>query len=402
MRIGIYTDQVYRSDGDVLSTNRAFVRFVTSLGPRVDEVVLFGRLDPAGGRDPYTLPAGVRLVPLPFYPRVTAVASLAAAARRSCAIFARELEHLDGVWIFGPHPLALAFARIARRRGVRLFLGVRQDYPAYLANRLSGTTRTLGLPTARLLDRSFRRLARTTPTVVVGDALARKYAGGPVLTTGFSLIRADEIVDAAEAHGRSWDGDELRLLTVTRLDPEKNPILLPEILERLRRRDPRWRLTVAGDGPERTAVEERARDLGVAERFEVLGEVANGPALWALYRDAHAFLHVSLTEGLPQVLFEAQAAGLPIVATDVGGVSAALGGGESGLLVRPRDADAAASAVATLADRSLRAQLIDAGLARAATETLDAQLDRIVAFFASARVAAIDAAAPASARTSQK
>ena len=279
---------------------------------------------------------------------------------------------------------------------------MRQDYPAYLANRLSGTTRTLGLPTARLLDRSFRRLARTTPTVVVGDALARKYAGGPVLTTGFSLIRSDEIVDAAEAHGRSWDGDELRLLTVTRLDPEKNPILLPEILERLRRRDPRWRLTVAGDGPERTAVEERARDLGVAERFEVLGEVANGPALWALYRDAHAFLHVSLTEGLPQVLFEAQAAGLPIVATDVGGVSAALGGGESGLLVRPRDADAAASAVATLADRSLRAQLIDAGLARAATETLDAQLDRIVAFFASARVAAIDAAAPASARTSQK
>ena len=49
--------------------------------------------------------------------------------------------------------------------------------------------------------------------------------------------------------------------------------------------------------------------------------------LLALYRSAHVLLHVSWTEGLPQVLFEAFAAGLPVVATDVGGVAEAAGDG---------------------------------------------------------------------------
>ena len=63
------------------------------------------------------------------------------------------------------------------------------------------------------------------------------------------------------------------------------------------------------------------------------GFIPFGPGLLERYRDAHAFVHVSLTEGLPQVLYEAMGSGLPIVATDVGGVSDALEGGQAGLVV---------------------------------------------------------------------
>ena len=381
MRLGVYSDLVYRRDGETLSNNRAFIRFVTSLPPHVDEVVLFGRLHPEPGRSPYELPAErVRLVALPFYPRVTDVAGVVRAARRSCALFAAELERLDAVWIFGPHPLALAFAWIARRRGVPLFLGVRQDYPQYIAGRLPGPAWRWAVPAARLLDRGFRRLAREAPTVALGAELAERYRdGAPVLTTGFSLVRAHELRPPDEALAVPWDG-ELRLLTVSRLDPEKNPLLLPEVLAALRTRDPRWRLVVAGDGPLRAEFEARVAELGLEDAVELHGEVANGPELWSLYRSCHAFLHVSHTEGLPQVLFEAQAAGLPLVATAVGGVPAAVG--DAALLVPSADAAAAARAVERLAaEPELRRQLIEAGLQTANRETLEAQVARHAEFF---------------------
>jgi len=383
MRLGIYTDTLYWTDGESLGNSRAFTRFLTSLPPRVDEVVLFGRLAPAPGRAEYSLStSGVRFVALPHYPRVRAVIQMARAARRSAAVFRDELADLDAVWIFGPHPMALLFAAIARRRGVPLVLGVRQDYPRYVAGRLPGPAWAWAVPAARALDAGFRRLARRAPAVVVGDELAQRYANGaPVLSTGFSLIGSDDVVDADAAAARSWDGTIL-LVSVGRLDPEKNPLLLVELMALLEAREPgRRRLTVVGDGALREELERAVAERGLGSVVEFAGELRSGSELWAAYRRAHAFVHVSLTEGIPQVLYEAAAAGLPVVATAVGGVPAALRDGELGLLVPPRDADALAAALARLAaEPALRERLIRAGLEAVRTETMDAQLDRVAEF----------------------
>jgi glycosyltransferase involved in cell wall biosynthesis len=386
VRLGVYSDLKYRRDDGGLSTDRAFIRFVTSLPPRVEEVVIFGRLDPEAGRYPYALPTeDVRFVGLPFYPKVTALRGLVSALRRSAAIYRAELDRLDAVWIFGPHPLSDRFARIARRHGTPLVLGVRQDYPSYIGNRLPSRLWGWAIPVAHGLERSFRRLGQQAPTVALGAEIAANYSGGaPVLTTGFSLVRRDELVSGEEALAKPWDGP-LRVLSVGRLDPEKNPLLLVEIAELLRKRDPRWSLAIAGDGPLHEAIERRIAERGLSDAVELLGYVPNGPELWAEYRRSHAFLHVSLTEGLPQVLFEAQGAGLPVVATDVGGVSAAVGGGESALLVPPEDAAAAAEALMRIAaDEPERRRLIAAGLANAREQTIEAQLDRIAEFLRAA------------------
>lgn len=386
MRLGIYTDMLFRRDGDTISTRRAFVRFVAALPPRVDEVVIFGRLDPQPGRFPYELPrTGVRFVGLPHYARGTDLAAVVRGLRGARAIFADELRRLDAVWVFGPHPLAVVFAAMARRRGMRLFLGVRQDYPRYIAGRLPSRRWAWAVPAARALDGVFRLLARRAPTVALGRELGQRYSGGaPVLVTGFSLVPRAELVDRRLALGRSWDGERV-ILSVGRLDAEKNPLLLADVIARLRARDPRWRLVVAGDGPLRGALEQRLQALGVEGSVQLLGEVANGPELWSLYRGSTVFLHVSLTEGLPQVLFEAQAAGLPIVATAVGGVPAALHDGRTGLLVRPGDAAACADALERLAaDGALRERLIDEGLRAVEHDTLEAQLERLATFFEAA------------------
>lgn len=386
MVLGVYADLLYRRDGEALSTDRAFVLFVTALAERLDGLVLFGRLDPVPGRSEYVLPDGVRFVPLPHYPRTSDLVGLARALRASRRAFARELPGLDAAWLFGPHPVALAFALEARRRRVPVVLGIRQSFPEYVANRLPSRAWLPAVGVAHGLEQAFRALARRVPAVVVGDDLGRKYAAGraPVLATGFSLIRQDDLVPLDEALARDWSGP-VRLLSVGRLEPEKNPLLMAEIVALLRGRGLDVGLDVVGVGRLNEALRARAGELGVGGHVRLHGYVRNGPPLWERYRAAHALLHVSLTEGLPQVLFEAEAAGLPIVATDVGGVRDALGGGERGLLVPPQDAEAAARAVERLhGEEQLRRRLTEAALAHAAEQTLDAQLDRIADFLRAA------------------
>jgi glycosyltransferase involved in cell wall biosynthesis len=382
LRLGVYSDLVYRSDASGISTDRSFVNFITALSERVDEVVIFGRLDPQPGRSAHPVD-GVRFVALPHYPSVFSIGQLVKAIPGSYRAFSAELKELDAVWLFGPAPLAVVFALVAHRHRMPVFLGVRQDYPQYIRNRLPGRSWAWAAGVAHMLDLAFQLVARKAPTVTIGTDLARRYRRGraPVLPIALSLIRSDDILSPEEALARRWD-EELRLLSVGRLDPEKNPLLLLDVIQRLHARDNRWRLAVAGEGPlaDRFAREISARGLNGA--VELLGYVASGPELWAQYRSSHAFLHVSLTEGLPQVLVEAEAAGLPIVATDVGGVGAALEHGLRGLLVPPRDAGSIVDALERLqADAKLREHLIRAGLDHAASITLDAQLEIVLRLF---------------------
>jgi glycosyltransferase involved in cell wall biosynthesis len=272
-----------------------------------------------------------------------------------------------------------------RAAGTPLVLGVRQDYRAYIRRRLPSRKWFWAVGVAAALDGAFRRLARTAPTIALGDEIARAYAGGPapVLSTGFSLVPAADVVDAAEVPRPL--GEELRVLTVSRLDPEKNPLLLVEIMRRLRQRDPRWRLTIVGDGPLRGELDARIAAAGLDDAIDRRGYVAQGEALRTVYREHDVFLHVSLTEGLPQVVFEAQAAGLPLVATTVGGVRAALEPTGSALLIPPRDPGSAVAALRSIAaDESIRRTLVARGLSSAAENTTESQVVRIVSFLQTA------------------
>jgi hypothetical protein len=246
VRLGVFYDLPYRSDGRTFSADLPIVRFITSLPPRVEEVVLFGRLNPSPGTGIYALPAEhVRLVPLPFYPSIFDIRRLVAAFPGSCRRFSAELENVDAVWLFGPNPLAILFALIALARRKQVFLGVRQDYPEYIGARLPSERWRWALPLANLMEHAFRLISRRAPTTVEGEQIARNYRVGraPVLSTGLSLISENELVPLDTALARPWDG-EIKLVTVGRIDPEKNPLLLLDIAEGLRSRDPRWKLAV--------------------------------------------------------------------------------------------------------------------------------------------------------------
>jgi glycosyltransferase involved in cell wall biosynthesis len=148
---------------------------------------------------------------------------------------------------------------------------------------------------------------------------------------------------------------------VGHLRPEKNPLRALATLARLARSDAH--LLLLGDGPERAAVERRARELGLAARVHLAGHVADPRPD---YRLMDAFLSCSDTEQMPVALLEALASALPVVATDVGDVRRIL---PDGTCVVPADEATAPAALARgldelLADPALRARAGALGRAR--------------------------------------
>jgi glycosyltransferase involved in cell wall biosynthesis len=353
------------------------VKFLFGLRDHVERLVLLGRLDPSPGTSHYRVPDAVQVAGLPHYESLADPAAFARTLPRALRHYWRALDSVDAVWLHGPHPVALLLAVIARLRRRKLALAVRQDLPRYTRSRRPNS-RPL-LLAAYALEAAYRLLARRYPVVVVGPDLARNYASAPrLLELSVSMVSRRDL-DAAPDE-RSYDG-ELSVLTVGRLDAEKNPLLLVDILERLSSAGGRWRLKVVGDGPMRAQVERRLADRGVDGRAELLGYVPLDRGLLDLYRTSHVFLHVSWTEGVPQVLFEAFGTRLPVVATAVGGVAEAAG--DAAVLIPPGDADAAADALRRVAsDEQLRDRLVSAGLARVRPRTVEAECGRVADFLA--------------------
>ena len=376
MRVAVYTDQAYWRDDESVWTARAFILFVGALRRSLDSVTVFGRLDPKPERSHYRLPEGLDFVPLPHYEDASNPLAVARAAAGSLSAFWRALRDVDAVWILGPYPLSIAFALLAALRRKRVVLGVRQDMPQYVRSR-HPSRRSLQL-FASALEHAYRLLGRRFPVVVVGPDLAHRYRrSNRLLEISASLVRDEDIASPA-ALDRSYDG-ELQVLTVSRLDAEKNPLLLVDVLARLLEGDGRWRLMVCGDGPLEEALARRIDEAGLSEAAELRGHVPFDGGLLELYRESHVFLHVSWTEGLPQVLFEAFASRLPVVATAVGGVADAADG--AALLIPPGDADAAVEALVRLrGDAGLRERLVAAGVERARLRTIEAESRRVAEF----------------------
>jgi glycosyltransferase involved in cell wall biosynthesis len=379
VRLVVYTDYLYRDRDGTVFAERAFVRFLGALARQLGGLRLLGRLDTGPGPAHYELDGAIDFQALPHYARLTQIGPVLRSVPGTLARMWRALDDADVVFSLGPYPHAIALALIALLRRRRLVLGVRQDFPAYIRHR-HPQNRLLHLA-AWALECCWRLLALRNPVVAVGPDLAARYRRAPaVLTAAVSLISAQDVEAGRRAAVRSYDDDVLTLLTVGRLDAEKNPLLLAEVIALLRERDPRWRLVVCGEGDMAGLLRERLSELGLTDACDLRGYVPLDGGLLDAYRGSHAFLHVSRTEGLPQVLIEAYASGLPSVATAVGGVRAL---GDASLLVPPDDAVAAATAVQRLSDDSaLRERLVAAGLQRATGLTEEGQAAAVAGFLA--------------------
>jgi glycosyltransferase involved in cell wall biosynthesis len=376
-RVVVYTDFSYRQRGGSVTAQLPFVLFVNALAAEGLRVIVAGRLDATDEPYPFELHPEIEFIGLPGYTSLANPFSVTGAAVTTLRRFAARTEDADVVWLFGPHPFVAGFAAIARSRRQPVILGVRQDLPALIARRHPG--RRWIQQAARLLEGSHRALARRCATVVVGPSLATEYKSAQrLLDLPISLVSEAQITTAEAVAERSYEG-ELTAISVGRLDPEKNPLLLADVLAALRAKDRRWRLAVYGEGTLAAALAARLELLGLSNHAELRGYLPVDQGLMAAYQRSHALLHVSWTEGVPQVLFEAFAAGLPVVATEVGGVGEAAAG--AAILVPPGDPEPAALGLETIGhDGARRDALVAAGLQRVASITLEHQARKAAAF----------------------
>jgi glycosyltransferase involved in cell wall biosynthesis len=388
LRLAVYVDAVFRPGADRIYTTTAgfgFMLFVAEVGQRFSEITIVGRAVSAGAGTDFELPPGLRLAPLPYYESLRRVGAVLRSAGGTVRGMWRAISEVDVVWAFGPHPLALVLALLAVTRRKRVVLGVRQDTMGYFRARLPGRTWLPILVPLWLLDRAFRLLARRLPAVVVGSELEREY-GGPratLMPTTISLTRTAEI--PTEPEPKDWGGVK-RLLVVGRIEPEKNPDLALDMLAELDRRRPgEYELAWVGEGRLASTLRTRSAELGIQRSVELAGFVPYGSRLLAMYRAAHLLVHISLTEGSPQVLVEAMGAGIPVVATDVGSVGDTLAGGAAGVLVPPDDRDALVDGVLELVDDpGMRERCVKRGLSIARRHALDAEARRVGDFIAAA------------------
>lgn len=148
-----------------------------------------------------------------------------------------------------------------------------------------------------------------------------------------------------------------------RLVAQKNFTLLVDAAARLHADLPAARFRIAGGGPQRDALHGQIRAARLEDAVELLGERTD---LDAVFREADVFWLTSSWEGLPNVVIEALASGLPVVATDVGGTRELFVSGREGFLVRPGSVDDFVYyGGALLRDAELRRRMSAAARARA-------------------------------------
>jgi glycosyltransferase involved in cell wall biosynthesis len=257
---------------------------------------------------------------------------------------------------------------------------LRYSLPAALAAGVGAMAHTVHNVASREVDlpgRWLHRLAfrgRVAPVAIgkqVGRSIQEDYGVPPaaVIPNGIdteAFYRPQLREPWRRAHGFSA-GDFL-VVSVARLDPQKEPLGLIRAFAAALGRDERSRLILAGDGSLRDAARDEAARLDLGGRVHFLGVQSNVAELLAA---ADIFALFSSYEGNPVAVMEAMAAGLPVLATAVGGVPEIVSHGETGLLVPAGDRDAfAASLLALAADLPRRSAMSE--LARRRAREFDA------------------------------
>lgn len=142
-----------------------------------------------------------------------------------------------------------------------------------------------------------------------------------------------------------WEAGDVVVGTLAILKPRKGLTYLVQAARDVLSAHPRARFFIAGEGPERQALEAEIARLGLEKRVLLLGQRRDPLALLDL---ADVYVLPSLFEGLPRSLLEAMAFGKPVVVTDIGGSREVVEHQESGLIVAPRDATGLAGAISRL------------------------------------------------------
>lgn len=379
MRLAIFLDQLFWRSGGVLSTNEAYALFFKRMATHFEQVIFIGREAPEPGCASFNLNhPRISFCPIPYYENLYQF-------WRVHPRFYLDIRHIigdaakdwDAVLAHGPNPVGQMIAWQCESRGIPAIPVVRQNLVKMMgAHR--GAKRVAATLAAWALEQNFKRLARRRSTLAVGMEMAQIYrrVSEKVHTYMPCLIDDAQFQSFSSSPPSS---DRTRIIVVGRLSSEKGHRYLLKALSLLKSSGLICHLDVVGSGPLEEGLRRLAVELTLQQQIAFHGYVGFGPELFQLYRQAGVTVLPSLTEGLPQIINESLAIGLPTIATNVGGVPWFLKHEETALLVPPADATALASAIERLVlDGPLCSRLSVNGRRLMAKNTLEANQEIVM------------------------
>ena len=304
----------------------------------------------------------------------------------------------DLIHLASPGPAGIGAAICARIAGIPLVGSYHTELAAYAAIRTGDATLEDGMRLALALFYGQCEVVLSPSSAADQSLLALGIEAERIgrWTRGVDL----SLYDPGKRDPGAFPG-QVKVLYAGRLSKEKGVELLAEAFLRARERDPRLHLLLAGGGPEEGALRER---LGVGGGSDGGAESESSCAtflgwldreqLARAYASADLFLFCSRTDTYGQVIAEAQASGLPVVAVAEGGPVSLIGDRHTGWLCPP-DPESLAGAIAQLASSAfLRERLSRAGRAEVRGRTWEATFEHLAAGYEQALTRARRAASP--------
>lgn len=323
--------------------------------------------------------------------------------------------HREGAWLpkaeeaaaeVAEFPLR-GFAHVSAVRAVRAFAAWCRDRAIQIVHTCDFYANVVGLAGAAIArvpvrlgsrrelkpDKSRGQLALQRAAY---HAAHRVIANSPAAAQQLARegVSADRIriipngLDVARFPPIAHSGRLRTLVTVAHLREEKAHDVLLEAFARVTASEALV-LRIVGDGPRRAALERQAKALGVADRVQFMGHREDVAEILA---SSDLFLLPSRSEAFPNSAIEAMAAGLPVIASAVGGLLDLIEDGRTGLLVPARNADALVAAVERLLAQPTLAAALGASARRHVRERYS--FDRMVAGFEALYLAELHARAP--------
>lgn len=278
-----------------------------------------------------------------------------------------------------------ATIRAARASAHRPILHAHDPHSLTLAALAAAWLRAPLLVTRRV-DFPLRRpfvWRRATRVIAISEAVRRVLEAGGIPAERITVVHSGIPLHAPPPvpldlrHRLGLRPDAPLAVAVGTLVPHKDWPTLITAATILRERCPALQWVIAGEGPERSALEARIETLAVNDRVHLLGQVEDGRRVIAA---GDIFVATSREEGLNTSVLDAMNLGVPVVSTSAGGLPEAVG--EAGVLVPPGDGDALAQAVETLlGDRSVRYRYRVMARARVADFSSDRMADAMLAVY---------------------
>jgi glycosyltransferase involved in cell wall biosynthesis len=370
------------ADGTLREVEGSFARYVDSLAPYFDEISLCVPLvDHARGTGTPIRARNVTVAALPpfegpvhFYPLLPAILPRLVKWARTIDVLHCRVPSPAAIFAF-------AAARLVRRPAFLLVVG---DLQAMLPSvPYRGLKKVLWGGYTAFEEWGIGVMSRRSLTFANGPALTAKHtdARSAVIETKTTTISERDIAQRVD----TCAGPAIRALVVSRIDPRKGLHVLPATVRALV--DSGLDFTVDVVGPavgqpgerEKAGIEAESRRLGIERRISFRGSIPLEQLLPA-YAGYDLFVLPTLPgEGIPRVLLEAMASGLPIVTTRVAGIPGLVTSEINGLLVEEPTVRSLADAVNRIvADPRLRRSLIANGYATARRHTLETQAARMM------------------------